>query len=114
MNYNYGSYQNQPSYIPSQSSSPPTGGIAEYSAYFDNQNQNTTYSEDILNKNIGKYVKVYMSFADSIEWRDRVFEGILEAWGKDFMLINDKQNKKWYMVWNIYIDYLEFLEPVTY
>ena len=54
MNYNYGfkgeGYGQQPSYIPSQSSSPP-GGIAEYNAYYENQNQNTTYSEDILNKN---------------------------------------------------------------
>lgn len=98
------SNQNQPSYIPSQSSSPPGVG------YVDN---NTSYAEDILNQNIGKKLKVYMSFSDSIEWRDRIFEGTLEAWGRDFFLLSDKKNNKWYMVWTIYIDYIEFNEEVN-
>ena len=55
---------NQPSYIPNQSSSPPGVGYV---------NDETSYAENILNLNIGKKLKVYMSFSDSIEWRDRVF-----------------------------------------
>ena len=54
-----------------------------------------------------------MSFSDSIEWRDKVFEGVLEAWGRDFFLIHDTRNDKRYMLWNIYINYLEFSEDVT-
>ena len=68
----------------------------------------------ILNQNIGKKIKVYMSFADSIEWRDRIFEGTLEAVGREFLLISDRQNNKWYMLWSIYIDFLEFSDEVIF
>lgn len=116
-NYNYQSFRQmepnylnnqQPSYIPSQSSSAPgVGG----NSYFE---QNTSYAENILSMNIGKKIRVYMSFSDSIEWRDKIFEGILEAWGRDFLLLSDKKNNKWYMVWNIYINYIEFTEEVSF
>ncbi|MBQ8472903.1 MAG: spore coat protein GerQ [Bacilli bacterium] len=101
------SYMNnqQPSYIQSQSTAPPGVGYVD---------QVTTYSEEILNKNKGKKIKVYTSFSDSIEWRDKVFEGILEAWGRDFFLISDRKNNRWYMVWAIYIDYIEFNEEVIF
>ena len=71
------------------------------------------FAEDILNKNKGKYIKVYMSFTDSKEWCDRIFEGYLEAWGRDFILLYDKNSNKRYMVWNLYIDFIEFSEPVN-
>ena len=71
------------------------------------------FAEDILSKNKGKYLKVYMSFADSKEWCDRIFEGYLEAWGRDFILLYDKRENKRYMVWNLYIDFIEFLEEVN-
>lgn len=107
-NQNYMNNQNEPSYIPSQSSSPPgVGG----NSYLDG---NVSYAENILNQNLGKKIKVYTSFSDSIEWRDRIFEGILEAWGRDFFLISDQKNNKWYMVWAIYIDYIEFNEEVEF
>ena len=71
------------------------------------------FAEDILSKNKGKYMKVYMSFADSKEWCDRIFEGFLEAWGRDFILLYYKRDNKRYMVWNLYIDFIEFQEPLN-
>ena len=71
------------------------------------------FAEDILSKNKGKFLKIYMSFTDSKEWCDRIFEGYLEAWGRDFILLNDKNNGKRYMVWNLYIDFIEFFEDVN-
>lgn len=71
------------------------------------------FAEDILSKNKGKFIKIYMSFTDSKEWCDRIFEGYLETWGRDFILIFDKNNQKRYMVWNLYIDFIEFFEPVN-
>ena len=98
-------YRQQPNYNPNQSSSSPGIENNEYS--------NIYFSEKILSANLGKKVKIYMSFSDSIDWRDRIFEGTLEAWGKDFMLVKAADNK-WYIVWNIYIDFIEFNEPVTF
>ena len=71
------------------------------------------FAEDILSKNKGKYMKVYMSFSDSKEWCDRIFEGFLEEWGRDFILLYDKRENKRYMVWNLYIDFIEFQEPLN-
>lgn len=105
-NINNQNYNNQqPSYISNQSSSIP--GVGD-------NDQNISYAENILSLNKEKKIRVYMSFSDSIEWRDKVFEGILKAWGRDFLLLYDENNNKWYMVWNIYIDYIEFLEEVIF
>ncbi len=71
------------------------------------------FAEDVLNKNKGKYLKIYMSFTDSKEWCDRVFEGYLELWGRDFILLYDRKNNKRYMVWNLYIDFIEFSDIVN-
>ncbi len=98
-NYNYGSY-NQDNMIPMQG----MNMIDEKQSLF---------SEDILSKNKGKFIKIYMSFSDSVEWCDRIFEGILEAWGRDFILLHDKKNNKHFMVWNLYIDFIEFNEAVN-
>ncbi len=112
-NYTYNPYfkrqqeeflPNSPTYYPTQSSSAPGVG----SQVIDN-----TYAEELLNKNIGKHIKVYTSFSDSIEWKDKIFEGTLEAWGRDFFLINDKMNNKWYMVWALYTNFIEFNEDLN-
>ena len=77
------------------------------------QNNNDLFAEDILRKNKGKYIKVYMSFSDSKEWCDQIFEGYLIDFGKDFLLLKDKNNNKNYMIWNLYIDFIEFNEEIN-
>ena len=37
-----------------------------------------SYIENILRVNKGKLINIYMTFPDSVEWRDKVFTGILE------------------------------------
>ena len=96
-NYNYDLYSNNMMNFQNQS----------------NFEKNPVFAEDILAKNKGKYVKIYMSFTDSKEWCDRIFEGNLESWGRDFILLKDKNSNKRYMVWNLYIDFIEFFEPIN-
>lgn len=62
------------------------------------------YVDEYLKGMIGKKIEVHVSFSDSIEWRDSVFNGILEMVGKDYIVINN-DNKK-YIIWCIYIDYI--------
>lgn len=73
-----------------------------------------SYIENILRNNIGKYVRVHASFSDSSEWRDRVFEGIIEHAGRDNLIINDTLNNKHYLILMIYLDFVEFDEEITY
>ena len=77
-------------------------------------NMEQSYIENILRNNIGKKVRVHTSFSDSVEWRDRVFTGIIEHAGRDNLIINDKENNKSYLILMIYLDFVEFDEERTY
>ena len=73
-----------------------------------------SYIENILRNNIGKKVKVHCSFSDSIEWRDRVFEGLIEHAGRDNLVLNDIDNNINYLILMIYVDFVEFNDEITY
>lgn len=77
-------------------------------------NMEQSYIENILRNNIGKKVRVHASFSDSVEWRDRVFVGIIEHAGRDNLIINDIENNKNYLILMIYLDFVEFDEEITY
>lgn len=79
-----------------------------------NYNMEQSYIENILRNNIGKKVRVHASFSDSVEWRDRVFVGIIEHAGRDNLIINDIENNKNYLILMIYVDFVEFDEKITY
>ena len=79
-----------------------------------NYNMEQSYIENILRNNIGKKVRVHASFSDSIEWRDRVFVGLIERAGRDNLIINDIDNGKYYLILMIYVDFVEFDEKITY
>ena len=93
--------QYNPSYIPQESTTPPISGG-------NNENIDTyKYTETIINENIGKKATVYMSFADSIEWRDKVFVVKVESAGRDYVLLRTDNNKQ-LLLWSIYINFIEF------
>lgn len=80
-----------------------SGYIPSHAMINDLNNYPYSYVQDYLTKNIGKQVKVHVSFCDSIDWRDSIFEGTLDEVGKDYIVI--KNNQK-YVIWSIYIDYI--------
>lgn len=73
-----------------------------------------SYIENIIRNNIGKKVRVHASFSDSVEWRDRVFTGIIEHAGRDNLVLNDVENNKHYLILMIYVDFFEFDEKIIY
>ena len=70
-------------------------------------------TETFMKSNIDKRVKIYMSFPDSIEWRDKVFEGFLQSVGLDYILIKDTNNTP-VLLQKIYMNYAEFDDTVNY
>ena len=76
----------------------PNHGNVQDFGYLSNE-----YVEGYLKNNIGKRIEIYVSFPDSVEWRDNIFKGILEQVGKDFIVINNDLKK--YIIWCIYINY---------
>lgn len=77
------------------------------------QNNAIKDTENFLNMNIGKRAKIYISFPDSIEWRDKVFEGTIDSVGIDYVLIIDN-NSTPTLLQKIYINYIEFEDKINY
>lgn len=74
----------------------------------------TSYLENILRANKGKTVKAYFSFSDSEKWKDKEYFGTIEEAGLDHFIIKDSSNGSYYLLKMIYLDYVEFLEPINY
>lgn len=70
--------------------------------------------ENILRLNKGKRVRAYVSYPDSNEWRDKIYTGVIEQSGRDHLILADTPNKKWYLIRMIYLNYVEFDEPIAY
>ncbi len=73
-----------------------------------------SYIENILRLNKGKKITAYVSFPDSVEWKDKKFNGIVEQAGRDHLIISDPNTGKWFLILMIYLDYVEFDERINY
>ena len=90
--------------------STPPGNIS-YNPDIDSEQ---SYIENILRLNKGQRVRAYVSSPDSVEWRDKIYNGIIEEAGKDHLIISDPNTGKWYLIRMIYLDYVEFDERIRY
>jgi len=70
-----------------------------------------SYIENILRLNKGKLVKVHATFEGN---NPRTFEGLIEAAGRDHLILSDPQTGKRYLLPMVYLDYVEFEEEVEY
>lgn len=113
MNQNY--FQNpvfpEPVTIPGQSTQPPITNMPNYNTGV--MQPSEPYAENLLEKNIGKLATFYMSYSDSLEWRDKIFTGILEAAGRDYALIHEPNSDKRIILWTVYLNYVVFDEPLN-
>ena len=73
-----------------------------------------SYIENILRLNKGKIIKAYVSFPDSTEWKNKIFEGRIEQAGRDHLIISNPQNGEWYLILMIYLNYVTFTEKINY
>ena len=90
--------------------STPPGNIS-YNPDIDSEQ---SYIENILRLNKGQRVRAYVSYPDSVEWRDKIYNGIIEEAGKDHLIISDPNTGKWYLIRMIYLDYVEFDDRIRY
>lgn len=73
-----------------------------------------SYIENILRLNKGRKATIYVSFPDSLNWKDKIFTGIIEQAGRDHIILSDPETGKWYMILMIYLDYVEFQDKINY
>lgn len=70
--------------------------------------------ENILRLNKGKRVRVYASYPDSNEWRDKIYTGIIEESGRDHLILSDPSTGNWWLIRMLYVNYVEFDEKINY
>ena len=77
-------------------------------------NGEQSYIENILRLNKGKLVRAYVSFPDATEWRNKIFEGVIQEAGRDHLILSNPNNGEWYLILMIYLNYVTFNERIAY
>lgn len=73
-----------------------------------------SYIENIIRFNRGKTANFYMTFEYNPEWPVRVFRGVIEAAGRDHIIISNHETGQYYLLLMVNLDYVEFDEPIDY
>ncbi|MCU9613350.1 spore coat protein GerQ [Caldibacillus lycopersici] len=73
-----------------------------------------SYIENILRLNKGKLATVYMAFEGSNEWNSKVFRGVVEAAGRDHLILSDPETGYRYLLPMVYFNYAVFEEELEY
>jgi spore germination protein Q len=73
-----------------------------------------SYIENILRLNKGKVATVYMTFENNQKWNAKVFKGVVEAAGRDHIILSDPQTGRRYILLMVYVDYITFDEEIEY
>jgi spore germination protein Q len=109
---NQGMQQGQPGgfQMPQMQQGPGQGGINPPNMLPSEQ----SYIENILRLNAGKQATVYMTFENNDQWNAKVFKGIVEAAGRDHIILSDPQTGKRYLLLMVYLDYVTFDEELNY
>ncbi|MGX4670808.1 spore coat protein GerQ [Cerasibacillus sp. JNUCC 74] len=103
---------NQPYQQPQTQPYPPASGSTIQNQPMLPEQQ--SYIENILRLNRGKEATVYMTFENNEQWNAKVFHGIIEAAGRDHIVLSDPQTGKRYLLLMVYLDYIVFDEELTY
>jgi len=111
-----GNYQNvfpqgnSENYYTSPGTQPPFTNFPNQSM---NQNDPYQYAYNILNNNPNQIADFYMSYPDSIEWRDRVFSGRIVHATREYTLLKNEQTGEWYVLPSIYLNFVVFNEELN-
>lgn len=73
-----------------------------------------SYIENILRLNKGKLVTVYATFEANTQWNAKAFKGIIEAAGRDHVILSDPQSGMRYLIPMVHLDYVTFEEEIEY
>jgi len=73
-----------------------------------------SFIENILRLNQGKLATVYMTFENNDQWNAKVFRGVIEAAGRDHIILSDPDTERRYLLLMVYLDYVTFDEEINY
>ncbi|GFN31211.1 hypothetical protein PCURB6_14710 [Paenibacillus curdlanolyticus] len=73
-----------------------------------------SYIENILRLNRGKVGTFYMTYENNREWNAKIFKGVIEAAGRDHIIISDPATGMRYLLLMLNLDYVTFDGPINY
>ncbi len=73
-----------------------------------------SYIENILRLNKGKQATLYMTYERGSSLGTQAYKGVIEAAGRDHVILSDPATGKRYLLLMIYLDYVEFPEEIIY
>ncbi|MCM3764086.1 spore coat protein GerQ [Neobacillus niacini] len=73
-----------------------------------------SYIENILRLNKGKLVSVFATFEGNNQWNAKEFRGVIEAAGRDHVILSDPQSGVRYLIPMVAVDYITFSEEIEY
>ena len=97
-----------PPAVTSGSAVSPTGMI------FPPPPREESYVENILRMNLGKVGTFYMTYENNSEWNAKIFKGVVEAAGRDHIVISDPATGRRFLLLTLNLDYVTFDEPLVY
>lgn len=97
----------QPPLVSSGSSMTPTGSVFPLPT-------EQSYIENILRLNLGKMGTFYMTYENNTKWNAKVFHGVIEAAGRDHIILSDPETGQRIILLMVNFDYATFDEPLYY
>ncbi|WP_338450278.1 spore coat protein GerQ [Niallia oryzisoli] len=73
-----------------------------------------SYIENILRLNKGKLATVYATFENNSQWNAKIFKGLIEAAGRDHLILSDPETGQRILLPMVYFDYATFDEELEY
>jgi len=73
-----------------------------------------SYVENILRLNLGKTGTFYMTYENNSQWNAKVFTGVIEAAGRDHIIISERSTGRRILLLMVNLDYVVFDEPLQY
>lgn len=93
---------------------PPQAGGPATSAPGGQLPLESSYIENILRLNLGKMATIYMTYENNNSWNAQVYRGVLEAAGRDHIIISDPATGMRFLLLMVNLDYITFDGPLNY
>lgn len=100
----------QPPQVPSGSPMTPSGTVMPVQIPTNEQ----SFIENILRLNLGKVGTFYMTYENNREWNAKIFKGVLEAAGRDHIIISDPNTGVRTILLMVNLDFATFDQPLSY
>ena len=105
-----GAMGGMPPQVTSGSPMTPTGAVVSTAAPVFEQ----SYVENIFRLNLGKVGTFYFTYENNKDWNAKVYTGVLEAAGRDHLIISDRATGQRVVLLMVNFDYATFEEPLVY